>query len=203
MTPNCTADKCASVIPPTATDTLTGFTQGTYNYYCEYHFAMRGTFIVQALPAGPDFVINSSSTSLTIDQGSSQTSTLTISSLNGYSGTVNLTLPNTPAGISAKFLGSSSFSITASTAGSASLNITVAPRYFNRSYTLPIAGSNGTTSHTTNLSVQVTSASPASSSGLPAFLPVIVGIVIVGVMGTAAYAVLRRRPGKKGPRASR
>ena len=50
MTPNCSVDKCASIIPPTATDTLTGFTMGTYTYYCEYHSAMKGTFIVQPPP---------------------------------------------------------------------------------------------------------------------------------------------------------
>ncbi len=68
MIPDCTMDKCANVIPPTSTDTLTGFTSGTYTYYCEYHTAMMGTFTVQP-PPPPDFTITPNPSSLTVLQG--------------------------------------------------------------------------------------------------------------------------------------
>src|SRR5215470_11682273 len=50
MTPNCGVDKCATQVPPTSTDTLTGFPAGNYIYYCQFHAAMRGSFIVQPPP---------------------------------------------------------------------------------------------------------------------------------------------------------
>src|SRR5437867_2721112 len=96
-------------------------TPGVYTYWCFVHKgSMHGRFIVEQ----PDFQTTASPPSLTINQGSSQTSTLTVSSLNSFSGTVNFTTPTTPAGITAA-LSTNSVTVTPSVPGTIVLNVTV------------------------------------------------------------------------------
>jgi hypothetical protein len=106
--PDCPGlDKCAGIISPTQTITLTftaNFTAGSYKYYDYYYPATAvGYFIVQA----PDFVINTDSGTLAFANGSSSSMELEVSSYGRFNGTVNLSAVANPSGVSATIAPSS------------------------------------------------------------------------------------------------
>jgi subtilase family serine protease len=109
----------------------------------------------------PDFTVSASPNPITINAGASGTSTITVNSLNGYAGTVQLSSP--PSGLTATF---NPTSITAS--GTSILTVTVPTGTATGTYSVTVTGSDGSISHSTTLTVQVTnpdfsiSASPTS-----------------------------------------
>jgi hypothetical protein len=137
----------------TATSTSFTFTAtttpGQYTYWCFIHKGpMTGKFIVES----PDFTITPSPSSLSINQGSFQTSTLTVSSVNGFSGTVTFSPPSPPSGVTAT-LSTSMVSITPTSSGTTVLNVTVGASTTPGSYTVSATGSGGGKSHTANVAV--------------------------------------------------
>jgi subtilase family serine protease len=110
----------------------------------------------------PDFTVSASPNPITINAGSSGTSTITVNSLNGYAGTVSLS-STAPSGLTATF---NPTSITNS--GTSILTVAVPTGTATGTYSVTVTGSDGTTSHSTTLTVQVTnpdfsiSASPTS-----------------------------------------
>jgi len=109
----------------------------------------------------PDFTISASPNPITINAGSSGTSTITVNSLNGFAGTVQLSSP--PSGLTASL---SLTSITAS--GTSILTVTVPTGTATGTYSVTVTGVSESISHSTTLTVQVTtpdfsiSASPTS-----------------------------------------
>src|SRR6058998_3787121 len=140
------------------TSTSTSFTftatttPGVYTYWCFIHHGpMHGRFIVEQ---PPDFLTTPSSSSLTIDQGSSQTSTLTVSSLGGFSGTITFTTPTVPTGIIAA-LSTTSVTVTPASPGTTFLNVTVGSSAVPGSYSVSTTGSGGGNTHLTSVAIIV------------------------------------------------
>src|SRR5213594_1565952 len=140
------------------TSTSTSFTftatttPGVYTYWCFIHHGpMHGRFIVEQ---PPDFLTTPSSSSLTIDQGSSQTSTLTVSSLGGFSGTITFTTPTVPTGIIAA-LSTTSVTVTPASPATTVLNVTVGISAVPGSYSVSTTGSGGGNTHLTSVAIIV------------------------------------------------
>src|SRR6266566_738155 len=193
-------------ITVTQGDTLTidvsNSNPGTYMYYCTIHpGSMLGSFVIQSQsPSTPDFTVNPSATSLTVDQGSPATAKITMASVNGFSGSVSLTAAVSPSGPQASF---SPASISLSAGGSASSTLTVSTSstgYYSTpvalgSYAVNVTASSGSLSHSTTVTLTVSSTTtpPSGNSNLPV-LPIIGGIIgAIVVVGVVVY-LIRRKP---------
>jgi parallel beta-helix repeat protein len=111
-------------------------------------------------PPAPDFSITASLTSLTIQQGSSDTSVVTITSIDGFSQPVQLGVSGAPSGVTATL---NPEQVTPLPDGSAisTLTVSVATTATLGSYTLTVAGTNGALTHSTYISLEITASSPA------------------------------------------
>src|SRR5262249_50535657 len=116
----------------------------------------------------PDFALTASPGTASVVQGGSTSYAVTIAPSNGFSGAVDLSVSGLPAGASG------SFSPTPATTGS-TLNVTVGAGTTPGSYPLTITGASGSLSHTTAVTLVVTSAatpdfslsaSPVSASAI-------------------------------------
>ena len=157
-------DKCSGSFTAPSTYPVTyqftvDFPPGTYSYYCSFHpTTMVGNLIVQA-PPGPDFGVSSNPSSLTVLQGSRANSTITVTSINNFAGSVTLSSSqSSPPGLM-----TSSFSVNpvmVTSGGTAKSNFTIStPAGASPgSYSLPVTGSNTTTSRNTSVSVTVIAA---------------------------------------------
>ena len=199
-----TVDICSSMVPPsTSVGPFTvNSSPGTYTYYCTVHpTTMLGSFVIQSQTSSmPDFTISPSATSLTTIQGSSATSTLTLTSVSGFSGSVSLAAEVSPSGPQ---LSLSPTSVSLSVGGSASSTLTVSTSssgYYSTpvalgNYTMNVTASSGSLSHSTTvtLSVSSTSSPPNGNSSLPV-VPIIGGIIgAIVVVGVAVF-LIRRKP---------
>jgi len=103
--------------------------------------------------ATPDFAVAASPASQTIIVGSSTTYTATVSSINGFTGTVSFGVGGLPTGAT------SSFNPTSVSGGSGSSTLTVSTSSSTPpgTYTLTITGTNGTTSHSAQVTLVVNS----------------------------------------------
>jgi len=200
-----TVDICSSMVPPsTSVGPFTvNSSPGTYTYYCTVHpTSMVGSFVIQSQTSSvPDFTISPSATSLTTIQDSSATSTLTLTSVSGFSGSVSLAAAVSPSGPQ---LSLSPTSVSLSVGGSASSTLTVSTLssgYYSTpvalgNYTMNVTASSGSLSHSTTVTLSVSSTSsppnPGNSS-LPV-LPIIGGIIgAIVVVGVAVF-LIRRKP---------
>ena len=199
-----TVDICSNMVPPsTSVGPFTvNSSPGTHTYYCTVHpTSMVGSFVIQSQTSSmPDFTISPSATSLTTIQGSSATSTLTLTSVSGFSGSVSLAaavspsgpqLSLTPTSVSLSVGGYASSTLTVSTSSSGYYSTPVALG----NYTMNVTASSGSLSHSTTvtLSVSSTSSPPNGNSSLPA-LPIIGGIIgAIVVVGVAVF-LIRRKP---------
>jgi plastocyanin len=119
-------DPCSAVFPPSTiyTFSVSSIAAGTYTYYCVIHpTTMLGMFVI-----APDFSINANPSTLSIPTGSFGTSQMTLNS-NGFSGTVSLSstvAPSTPTTTPFTPLGSYSVNVTGTSGGlSHSTQVTV------------------------------------------------------------------------------
>jgi parallel beta-helix repeat protein len=106
-------------------------------------------------PPTPDFSIVASPTSLTIQQGNSDTSVITITSINEFNLPVQLTVYGAPSGVTTTL---NPEQITPPPNGSITswLTISVATTATPRSYNLTVTGTNGTMTHNVNISLKIT-----------------------------------------------
>src|SRR6266851_5018774 len=151
-------------------------------------------------PSSPNFMINSSPTSLSVAQGASGTTSITLASLNSFSGTVNLAAAVLPSGpqvslnpvsVSLTSSGSATSTLTVSTAASSSGYSSTPVARGN--YTVSITASSGSLSQSTPVSLTVgsTSSAPPGTPNLP-LLPIAGGaIAAIAAIGTAIF--LRKR----------
>ncbi len=100
-----------------------------------------------------DFSISANPTSLTIAQGNSGTSTISTAVTTGSAGTVNLTASVSPAGPTASL---NPTSVTAG--GSSTLTVNVGSTVAAGSYTVTVTGTEGSSVHSTSVTVNVTAA---------------------------------------------
>jgi hypothetical protein len=130
--------------------------------------------------------------SASVGQGKSTTFSLSVGSIGGYAGAVSLSVSGLPTGANASF---SPGSVTAP--GTSQLTVTAASTTPVGDYTLTFSGTNGTTTHTTTVTLSVialdftVAASPAAATvarGLSTSYAVYLGSV-GGFSGTAALSV--------------
>ena len=139
----------------TYTLTITG-TSGTLSH------SATVTLIVQG---PPDFSISASPSSQTVTQGNNTTYTTSISALSGFTDTVNLSVSGLPAAATATF---NPASVTGS--GNSTLTVSTATTTPTGTYTLTITGTSGTLSHSTTVTLVVStpdfgiSATPGSQA---------------------------------------
>jgi uncharacterized membrane protein len=100
--------------------------------------------------AAADFSIAATPASLTIRRRSSGSYSVSISPLNGFSGSVALSVSGVPARTSYSFNPGS-----ISGSGNSQLTISVNKQALTGSYQLVITGTNGTLSHSTNVTLVI------------------------------------------------
>jgi lysozyme len=107
------------------------------------------------IPPTPDFSITASPTSLTIQQGNSDTSTITITSIGGFDQIVQLTVYRAPSGVTATL---NPEQVTPPPGGSTSSTLTVSvdPAATPGGYTFSVVGTNGTLAHDVAISLEIT-----------------------------------------------
>lgn len=114
---------------------------------------------VYSVPPTLDFSISAFPTLLSIQQGSSRTSTITITSINGFNQPVQLSVSGAPSGVTATLSPSQVTPPAGGTATSA-LTVSVATTATPGSYTLTVTGTSGALTHSTYISLEVTSTPP-------------------------------------------
>jgi len=112
----------------------------------------------------PDFSIMASPTSLTIQQGGSDTSVITITSIGGFNQPVQLSLSGAPSGVTTTL---SPEQVTPPLDGSttSTLTVSVSATATPGNYTLTITGTNGTTIHSVDILLEITTLSPKFKVG--------------------------------------
>src|SRR5467141_3073944 len=111
----------------------------------------------------PDFGISASPASLSTNSGSTATSTITLTSLNSFAGTVALSSTSSPAGPSMSL---SPASVTLSSGGTGSSTLSVSSSNPG-TYTVTVTGTSGSLSHSTTVTVSVSSAADFSIGANP------------------------------------
>ncbi|MGC2696060.1 MAG: protease pro-enzyme activation domain-containing protein [Candidatus Angelobacter sp.] len=106
---------------------------------------------VTLVVSNPDFSLSATPSSQTINQGSPTSYSVTLNPISGYSGTVSFSVSGAPAGVTSSF---SPISLTGS--GSTTLNIATAFSTTPGTYTLTITGTDGTLTHTTQVTLVIT-----------------------------------------------
>jgi hypothetical protein len=134
---------------------------GTFNWSTRI-----GSFKFPTCGAAPDFSLSCSPSSLSVQQGTSGTSTCTVTSSGGFSSAVSLSCANLPAGVSC---GYSPASVTPPGNGSASstLTVSVSGSAATGTSTFQAQGTSGSTTHSFNVSLTVSSA-PVPDFGISA-----------------------------------
>ncbi len=98
----------------------------------------------------PAYSLSASPTTLSIKPGSSGSSTITVAGTGGFSGSVSLSASGEPSRVTVSF---SPSSVTGS--GSSTMKVTVNSRAAAGTHTITITGTNGSTKHTTTVSLTV------------------------------------------------
>ncbi len=98
----------------------------------------------------PAYSVSASPNTLTIARGSSGSSTITVAGTGGFSGKVSLTASGEPSRVTVSF---SPTSVTGS--GTSTMKVTVNSRASTGTHTITITGTNGSTKHTTTVSLTV------------------------------------------------
>src|SRR2546428_401246 len=142
----------------TSTCTLSGSTPGSYvlNVTGTSGSLTHRTSISATVtaPAGRDFSLSASPSSVTFVSGQSATSTIALHSTGGFNGTVQLTEASTPPGVSTSC---SPASLHDNQTSTCTLGAS-APG----SYTVVVPGTSGTLSHATSILVDVTGSGPTA-----------------------------------------
>src|SRR5467141_1831745 len=111
----------------------------------------------------PDFGISASPASLSTNSGSTATSTITLTSLNSFAGTVALSSTSSPAGPSMSL---SPASVTLSSGGTGSSTLSVSSSNPG-TYTVTVTGTSGSLSHSTIVTVSISSSADFSIGANP------------------------------------
>jgi subtilase family serine protease len=98
----------------------------------------------------PGYSLSASPSSLTITRGSSGSSTITVTGTNGFSGSVSLSASGQGSRVTVSF---SPSSVTGS--GSSTMTVKVGSRATRGTRTITVTGTNGTTKHTTTVTLTI------------------------------------------------
>ena len=110
--------------------------------------------VTQIITVGPNFIVSSSPSSLTLHTGSSNSSRIIVSSINGFSGSVSLAASVSPSGSTASL---NITSVSLVSGGNASSTLTVSSTNPG-TYSVNVTGTSGANVHTTTITVRVTTA---------------------------------------------
>ena len=177
-------DPCSAVVPPITTYkfSVSNIPAGTYTYYCTIHpTTMLGMFVI-----APDFSVSANPSTLSIPAGSFGTSQIALNS-NGFSGTVSLSsavVPST-ATITAT-LKPTSVPLTPGGSGTSTLNVTTTPFTPLGTYSVNVTGTSGALSHSTQVTVTVTS---GSVGGTPTTTPGSLTLPLIGLATTITITI--------------
>jgi plastocyanin len=197
-------DPCSAVFPPSTiyTFSVSSIAAGTYTYYCVIHpTTMLGMFVI-----APDFSINANPSTLSIPTGSFGTSQMTLNS-NGFSGTVSLSstvAPSTPTITTTLKPTSVTLNPGPGGSGTSTLNVTTTPFTPLGSYSVNVTGTSGGLSHSTQVTVTVTS---GTIGGTARTNPQGLTLPIIGLATTIAIIIgltgiyIRRARKKRIPQA--
>ena len=110
----------------------------------------NGAGLINALtiPAGPNFTLTASPSSITMTQGTNATSTITVNAEGGFSGSVTLAASGLPSGVTAAFNPNP-------TTSTSTLTLTASATAAEGTVTVTITGTSGTLTNTTTLSLTV------------------------------------------------
>jgi Divergent InlB B-repeat domain/PQQ-like domain len=121
--------------------------------------------IPHAHAPAPDFTLDVSPSSQTVQAGNSTSYTATIAAVNGFAGAVTFSASGLPSGANATF---NPTSVTGS--GSSTMTVTTASTTPTGTFTLTITGTSGTLRHTTTVALTVTAAPNYTLSASPTSL---------------------------------
>jgi subtilase family serine protease len=133
----------ASTVPGTYTITVTG-TSGSTRETTTVSLTVTGT--------APNFTINASPTSITVDPGSSGHSTITTTISGGFDSAIALSATGQPSRVTVSF---SPSSIPAPGSGSSTMTVTVNRRARTGTYTITVKGTGGGVTHTTTVTLTI------------------------------------------------
>jgi uncharacterized membrane protein len=145
-----TIDVSLTAAVGTYTLTVTG-TSGTIQHEVD---------IELTIVAAPDFDISASPTSLTIQQGDSDSSTITITSLNGFSASVDLTVTSSPITGVTTTLDPTQVTPPADGSATSTLTVQVDESATTGTYTLTVTGTSGNLIHSVDIELEITMAPP-------------------------------------------
>ncbi len=141
-----------SAAPGTYTLTVTG-TSGSLVHSVDIELE------ITTAPPSPDFSITVYPSSLSIQQGTSDTASITIASLNGFSDLVTLTVSPAIDGITYSF-DPSAVTPPTDDAITSTITIAVAETTTPNTYVLALTGTSGDLQHNASLSLEITTAPP-------------------------------------------
>lgn len=167
----------------------------TYTYFCTVHpLSMFGSFVV-----APDFSISANPTTLNIAAGTFATSQITLTS-NGFTGTVALSSAVAPSTSTiTTTLNPSGVTLSSGGTGTSTLTVTTTAFTPLATYTVTVTGTSGSLSHSTPVTVVVTSGTVGGNSlnnQLPAPQISVLGLtafIIVALSLTGIYLRRARR----------
>jgi len=121
-------------------------------------------------PPTPDFSVTASPTSLTIQQDSSDTSAITVTSQNGFNQPVQLSVSGAPSGVTTTL---NPEQVTPPPDGTATSTLTVSvdTTATTGSYTLTVTGTNGTITHSVDISLEITTLTLIPGKDVPVKAP--------------------------------
>jgi hypothetical protein len=195
-------DPCSAVVPPSTTYpfSVSNIAANTYTYYCTVHpLSMHGMFVIL-----PDFSISANPSTLNIPTGSFGTSQMTLNS-NGFSGAVSLSATVVPSSSTiTTTLKPASLTLSPGGSGTSTLNVTTTPFTPLGSYSVNVTGTSGALSHSTIVTVMVTSGTIGGTAttnrhGLTLPLVGLASVITVSIGLTGLYT--RRARTKKIPQA--
>jgi subtilase family serine protease len=146
---------------------ITSGNNGTYSAVTGYDlvtgWGSPKAALITALAGGststPAFTVSASPSSVSIVQGSNGTSRISTSISGGFNAAISLSVSGLPAGVTASF---SPTSIAAPGSGSSTLTMNVSSTASTGTHTLTVTASGGGITHTTTVSLTVTSPSAGS-----------------------------------------
>src|SRR4029077_16145216 len=110
--------------------------------------------VIVTQPAAPDFTISSNPSTLQLSPGSSGTSTITLTSLGGFTGTITLSPRVSPNG-PAVSMNPTSVTLVAGGSGTSTLTVSTQTSTGLGDYSVSVAGSSDSLSHSTSVLVSV------------------------------------------------
>ena len=134
-------------VASTQFDLPSGMPGGNYDLYVVANGIQSNAMPVTVV-ASADFSLTANPSSVTVSQGSSNTSQIAVVPVNGFNGSVNLNASGLPSGVTAQFSPNP-------TTSTSTLTFTASPSATKGTSTVTVTGTSGALTHTTNISLTV------------------------------------------------